>query len=611
MIASDDATRFVHNFASIRSRIAGVDPAVAVFVIGAFAASGYLLYLGRHATFFNDEWVFIVQRSLFDLDDLLRPHNGHPSMTLVLVWRTLFEIVGLHTYLPYLAVLLMIHAVAGAGVFWLVRGLAGTGLAFASGAVFLLLGTAYENLFWSFQMGFVGSVAAGTWALGALHADRTRLAVPIVLLLISIGSSGIGLSFLAAAIVLVVFGLRPRKQAPAVLIPAMAYAAWYAIYARGTTDPGGLTVENLLKMPSWIQTGASRAVGGLTGLGDGIGSLLFLAVVSIVVVRLLREPLSGIASNRAWVTALAAGAMIGIVVQFGLVGLARGHLQAGNDLALAPRYMYAPAAFFLIAMAALTGPPPLEVGRARAWVRRSLVVLPFALLAFIANVHTLHISGVPYFEYQVKVLRTSLAIAGQFPNAPAILAGNWPVAVPPSEMRDLIVEHGSPTADVIYSRAPLEPDANAYDQILYSIVAPSFRVRELDDLPNERLPATVLGTDALAATVRDGCTSLTGSGAVESQVSFVAESASTHALIAEQPEEIQVYLSSRGVAQEANSVRASLRAGAPLQIEVPDMGTSFEWTILVKFTSGLAVCRALQQSMSAEVPRKLLDPVKS
>jgi hypothetical protein len=572
---------------TLRRRAAGIDLAVVAFAVVATISCAYLLYLGRHATFFNDEWVVIFQRSLLNLDDWFRPHNGHLSIVLVLVWRSLFELVGLHSYLPYLALLLVIHAIAAAGVAWLLRRLAGPEFALAGGLVFLVLGTAYENLFWSFQMGFVGSVAAGTWGLAALHAERPRTLLALALLLVSVGSSGMGLAFLAAAIVMVAVGPRPRERVLAVLIPSVGYASWYLAYARAATDPGGFAVDNLVKMPSWIHTGASRAVGGLTGFGDAIGGLFFLAVTCAVVMRLLRDPLKGVASDGARVTAVAAGAVAGIATEFLLIGLARGHLETGAQLVLAPRYMYVPAALFLIALAALIGWPPVEVDSNPSRLRRSLTLVPFALLAVVANVHTLNVSGVPYFEYQARLLRTSLEIADRYPEAPAILAGRFPVNVPPNVMRELISERGTPAFDVFYPGARLEPDANTYDQVLVSIVAPTFKARQISHVPLDRRPVQVIGTHVLTAAETGDCTALEGHGFVDSQVWFVAPSGSTHILTTDAVGEIQLYLSYLGEALEANSIRASIAAGGPLAIEVPDMGEPFNWTLRVKFPNGL------------------------
>jgi hypothetical protein len=588
--------------ATVRRQVARADLPTLAFVVAAAISFAYLLYLGRHATFFNDEWVLIFDRSLLNPGDWLRPHNGHLAVALILVWRGLFEVVGLHSYLPYLAVLLVVHAMAAAGVTWLVRRLAGSEFALAGGLVFLVLGTGYENLFWSFQIGFVGSVAAGTWGLATLHGERPRPRIALVLLLVSLGSSGMGLSFLAAAIVMVALGPRPRARVPAVLIPSIAYAAWYFVYARGTTDPGGFAIENLVKMPSWIQTGASRAAGGLTGLGDEIGGLLFLAVAGAIVVRLLREPLRSLPSNRAWATAAATAAVVGLVTEFLLIGLARGHLEPGTQLALAPRYMYAPAAFLLIALAALIGRPPVDVDSSSSRFRRSLTLAPFAALAFIFNLNTLHVSGVPYFEYQAKLLRTSLEIAERYPTAPAILAGHFPVAVPPNVMRELFSERGTPATDVIYPGAPLEPDPITYDQILFSIVAPTFKALPVPDLPRRRVPAQIIGTHVLTAADGD-CTDLTGHGFVDSQVWFVAPSGSTHVLMSDAVGEVQFFLSHAAGPLEANSIRASMAADAPLAIQVPDMGEPFDWTLRVKFPDGLAHATLCQVFTAAQVDR--------
>ena len=154
--------------------------AIAVF------AAVLLLWLGRGMTFFWDEWDFIGTRSLGDPATWMAPHNEHWSLLPILVYRAMVETIGIGSYLPYLAVVALLHIAVVAAVYRLVRDATGNGpIAVAAGLVIALFGSGFENLFWGFQTGFVGATAMCLWAIppwedthhsrSASHSrDRTR-----------------------------------------------------------------------------------------------------------------------------------------------------------------------------------------------------------------------------------------------------------------------------------------------------------------------------------------------------------------------------------------------------------------------------------------------------
>ena len=93
---------------------------------------------------------------------LWAPHTEHWSTGPILIYRGLYSVYGLHTYVPYVVVLLLLH-VAVAHLLWRLLRNAGVDvpLATALSAVYVLLGAGHENLLWAFQIGFIGSLALG------------------------------------------------------------------------------------------------------------------------------------------------------------------------------------------------------------------------------------------------------------------------------------------------------------------------------------------------------------------------------------------------------------------------------------------------------------------
>ena len=113
---------------------------------------------------------------------------------------------------PYLMLLLATHVLAACAVYRLLLP-AGRLVALLALVIVLLLGAGWENLFWAFQIGTVGSAAAGLWALVAVRSGRPPgAAVAAILLLVALAFSGIGLYFVPAVSVAILCSDRPRRQ---------------------------------------------------------------------------------------------------------------------------------------------------------------------------------------------------------------------------------------------------------------------------------------------------------------------------------------------------------------------------------------------------------------
>jgi len=156
-------------------------------LLGAGAAV-ILMVLGRSMTFWQDEWGSITFSG--GPIDFFKPVNEHWSTFPLLLYRATFGVIGLGSYLPYLAEVIALHLVAVAAAHLLLRPKTGRLVATLACVPMLLLGSGSENLFWAFQTGFVGSVAFGLWALMLLErSGRASLVGASVLLLASVMSS--------------------------------------------------------------------------------------------------------------------------------------------------------------------------------------------------------------------------------------------------------------------------------------------------------------------------------------------------------------------------------------------------------------------------------------
>ena len=230
--------------------------ALAGIVAVAFAM---LLYLGRTTSFFYDEWDWVLGRREWDLDALLAPHNEHLSLAPVLVFKALFSTVGTDSYVPYRVAGLVVHCGVAVLLFAYARRRVGDLLALGAAATILFLGTAWQDVLWPFQMGYLGSLAAGIGALLALdREDRRGDVTAAVLLAVALASSSLGIPLLLALAVEVLG--RPDRRARwwIVVAPALLYAAWYIGYGSGSSTA---TNDNLFGAPEYVAEAAAGAAG--------------------------------------------------------------------------------------------------------------------------------------------------------------------------------------------------------------------------------------------------------------------------------------------------------------------------------------------------------------
>lgn len=393
-------------------------------------AVALLLYLGRHLWFFYDEWDIVGNHQL----PLLQPHNEHWSTLPYLVYAVLYRLFGLRTYIPYLAVVLVLHG-AAAHQLWLImrRASVGDWLATAATTVFLLMGAGAEDLVWAWQMGFVGSLCFGLVAVNLTvgrEAGRLRILGVWLALVASLMCSDIGLAMVAAAGIATFLARGLRASLVALAVPAVVFGAWYLHDGKAPVggtyawpDPVGVARF------AWIGlTGALDLGAGLKYLGGAM--LVLIAAWTVVLVRRRQAP-------------GAAGMVVAAFLLMTLIGLSR--LQLGIATALSSRYLYLVFALLM----------PVGVLGLAALARRGhlLELAAFALMAW-GTVHGARIL-LPFEHRQTAIdvaerghvlavaaqLRAGPVSAGVIPDRPD------PVAAPTlniSRMRQYLADGALP-----------------------------------------------------------------------------------------------------------------------------------------------------------------------
>jgi hypothetical protein len=338
------------------ARGAGPSTPVLLLLTWLFGASAcLLLYLGSKLTFLLDDWEFLLYRHGVNADSVLDPHGEHIVALPVLVYKALQATVGMGSALPYRVVSVALFLLSAALLFVYLRRRVGDWPALAATAVVLFLGAAWEDLLWSFQMTYFGSVAAGLAALLALEReDRRREAIACALLVVSILFSSLGLSFAIGAAVHVLLKKRWRSLY-VFLVPLAVYALWWLGW--GHTAESSLSLHNLVRTPLYVLDGLANSVGSATGLVNDSVTVhdrlfwsrpLALVLVFLAAWRLYRLPR---VPHWFWVVLAASGSF----------WILAGFNQMPGREADASRYQYL-GVVFLFMLAAEVLRPELERG---------------------------------------------------------------------------------------------------------------------------------------------------------------------------------------------------------------------------------------------------------
>jgi hypothetical protein len=303
-----------------------------------------LLYVDRGLWFFYDEWNFLAGQGEGGRPlDLFVPHNEHWSTIPILIYRALYAAVGLHSYIPYLVVLLLAHVVLAHLLFRLMlRSHVDPWIATALATVFLALGAGAEDLTWAFQSAWILTLVFGI--IGLLLVDHDEPGIgrdlaywPVAVLALMCSGIAVPLVAVAALVALLRRGWVAAVRVASV--PALVFAVWFAAIGHvgyATTHP---TKSALLEVPQYVWAGLTAAVDNTLGW-QGAGAVVLLALGAFLA---LRGPVG-------WRRhAIASSMAVGALFFFATTGL--GRIALGVDESTSSRYAYVAIVLLLPASA--------------------------------------------------------------------------------------------------------------------------------------------------------------------------------------------------------------------------------------------------------------------
>ncbi len=355
----------------------------------AVALVGFLIleYYARYFWFFGDEFAFLADRRLADVDglsalvrELLVPHNEHLSVLPQLWYWAADSIWGLRTYWPYVTASILVHLAVATAVWSLMRRIGvDRWIAFGLGSVFVVFGPGGENIFWGFQVGFMGAMFFGLVALLlADHdgGDLRRDVLAVVLGLLSIGSAGISVSLCVGLAVTVLLRRGPRAAVGIVGPLAIAFLAWFAVFRPAD---GGIPRADFSDAFFYAVNQIGGALQAIVGV-PGTGAVLAVVVLVLVAWRWR----GGLREGR---VAVALGLIAASIALAYITGVGRAAL--GMDQATGSRYIYLQAALLIPVLGLLLSDVPVRRDTRRAvagvLILLALVSSVFALRNFVRD----------------------------------------------------------------------------------------------------------------------------------------------------------------------------------------------------------------------------------
>ena len=353
-------------------------PGLVLLAAVLFLGGVLLTVWGWRLSFFLDDWVFLINRRGSLEAMLLDPHGENVVIGLTLVYRVLAELFGMSSAVPYRSVLILLVLVSSFLLFLILRTRIGDWLAAVAVGMIVFLGAAYEDLFWSIQIGYFIALTCGLGAFLALERRTHRADIlACVLLTIGILSFSVGIPFAIGALVAVALTEDRWRRAWIVAIPIGSYALWWLGW--GHTAESSIGITNIVTSPIFLLDGFASSLSSMLGLATpsatAIGALAWgrplLAVAGVFVVyRLYR-----MGKVPPWLLVFAATA----VAYWLLAGF---NAKEGREPTVS-RYQHIGAIFILLIVAELVAnvriPRPVTIA--------ITVVAAFAVLSNLSFLH--------------------------------------------------------------------------------------------------------------------------------------------------------------------------------------------------------------------------------
>lgn len=384
---------------SRRDRLVALRPPAPVAVVGlgvvAQAVLGFLFT--RNGWFLLDAWHYVLRRGAVPEADqgLFEPWGGHWQTVPILLYKLLFAVFGLKTYLPYVLVAVALHLAIAVLSFLILRRVGVTPWVAALATWGLLFfGSGSEAFLWDgpipLTLGLTLALTALLLCLSSDFGPRSLLAATL-LLTVAVMTAATGL--IGCVVIGSLAALRRgwRGSVRVAALPVAAFAAWYALVGR-KGERIQLHGWDYARVPEFVWAGMTAAMEGLFAI-PGSGPVLLVTVVAApFVARGVDERLRRLA----WV------GILGAFTQMTLSSMAS--LTFGPGSTEVSRYQYMVVVLLLPGIALLLSVAAGRVRDARVGSR----VVP--VLAVLALVLAYSVNGLLHERYESHYIEAAARI---------------------------------------------------------------------------------------------------------------------------------------------------------------------------------------------------------
>jgi len=263
-------------------------------------AAALIAWFGRHWTFLRDDWGFVFYRRSGGASAYFAPFHGHLFAGVIAIYNILFATVGLRHHGAYLGVEIALNLLCGFLLFlYALRRGVSPALAVVASSLLVLLGPAWEDLFWLAGAGFVIAIICLLATLLVWDAGiRGANVVTFLLACVALGSHDTAVP-VVVGLVVASFG-RGKNVAKLLALgaPLAAWVVWFTALRQHISTPGtlravpgaapngdvgvvGSFTAHLSHLPSWLVHAGAGAFGAMAGhptwtvlgLALGLGTL--------------------------------------------------------------------------------------------------------------------------------------------------------------------------------------------------------------------------------------------------------------------------------------------------------------------------------------------------
>jgi hypothetical protein len=353
----------------------------------------YIIFIGRNQWFFYDDFDFVSNNRISGsfISALLMPHNEHTALVPFVLFRLIYMLFGLSSYMPYFAMNIIVLTITFYVLYLFARSLKISSRIAFFGIIFLSFTPAYyENIFWAFQVGLSLSACFGFISLGLISAssrfNKHNKIWVFGALMISVFSSSLGLIFILMSIILILLNRSWKSYVASVVLPLIIWILWSVNFS----STQGLSLSKLIfTLKNYSQFMS-------VGVNEALTSIFPIASFGVFVVGAfiyLAFKLTEVQDQKILVAHI-----LGLLLMWFLLTYGRASVNGEVNLNLATASRYTFGTIILLWIPVLTG-----IDKSLKEIRITYLAIPLGLVFILWGATTLNGRANQQEEIEVEI----------------------------------------------------------------------------------------------------------------------------------------------------------------------------------------------------------------